>query len=805
MVIDATVAARWGQILIVPLVGALLGSVTMCCLSRRVMNSPAGDGEMAAIAKQIQDGAKAFLKKEYTYLAIFVSFMAIVIGVAQGASLGIDGLMTFDGDQVSTYLYGFGFTMPSFIIGALLSGLCGWLGMLIAVHANVRTCEAAKTGLNEALKVSFASGGVMGLSCTSLGLLGLVFLYGVIGGEHASETLYLAGFGFGASAIALFARVGGGIYTKAADVGADLVGKVEQGIPEDDPRNPATIADNVGDNVGDVAGMGADLFESFVGSIIASMQLAPEAQKFFVGAVLERNAMALPFWIAGFGIVCSIIGIFLVRTKEGIPKEELQESLLGSIRRGIMVASALSLVTSLVSCGILLGWGAPAMRIWGCVAIGLVAGVTIGTATEYATSFSYFPTQSIARKSLTGPATVVIQGLGVGMLSTVPPVLVVFASILGTFALSGVYGIAIAAVGMLSTLGVTLATDAFGPVADNAGGIAEMAELDEEVRERTDGLDALGNTTAATGKGFAIGSAALSALALLIAFKNTALSSTTPIDIAEVEVLCGLLFGAMLPFVFAALTMLAVGRSATAIIVEVRRQFAGDNGAKIMAREMKPDAEKCVTIATQAALVEMVIPGVITVVSPLFLGFLLGPKGLAGVLVGALVSGFMLAVSMANAGGAWDNAKKWVEAEGLGKKEAGLAKGSRFHEATIIGDTIGDPFKDTSGPSLNVLIKLMSLISLVFAPVFKHPSLQNYGLWYVALIIGVALILFIVTFLYLTRNTNTMDFDAVIAEQKQKAGVELSQVDHDTTEPARENVGSDDEGDSEVAPLTGSS
>merc|ERR1719436_43071 len=546
--------------------------------------------------------------------------------------------------------------------------------MYIAVTANYRTTYAAEdkaNGLNNALKVAFASGAAMGFAVVCSGILGLVILWAGFGGYTAEDTRYLAGFGFGASAIALFARVGGGIYTKAADVGADLVGKVEAGLPEDDPRNPATIADNVGDNVGDVAGMGADLFESFVGSIIASIQLAEgQAAEFgdCVGAPNKndvRALIAIPFWIAGFGMICANLGIFFVRFgKDGGDEHELQEKLLGVIFRATLATGVLAAGLALLACHVLLNvkddicW-----KVFGCNVIGLVAGFIIGQWTEYVTSFSFKPTKTIAKKSKFGPAGVIIQGLGIGMLSTVVPVVILVITILACEELAGTYGVGIAAVGMLSTLGITLATDAFGPVADNAGGIAEMAELPHEVRDRT---DALGNTTAATGKGFAIGSAVLTSLALLTAYKTD--TGLVQIDVTKSAVLASAILGACLPYIFAALTMMAVGRAATMMIGEVRDQFEKYN---LLAKKAgpigKPDYKRCVDISTQASLWEMIIPGTLAVCAPLICGFFLGAEALGGMLVGGITSGFMLAVYMANAGGAWDNAKKFIEAGGLGE------------------------------------------------------------------------------------------------------------------------------------------
>jgi len=701
----------------------------------RVLLSDKGEGKMVDIANAIKIGAKAFLQKEYTYVAFFVFVMFIFIGS-----------VTDDWKK----------TGVCFLIGATLSALCGYCGMLIAVEANVRTAHGAKKGLDDALKVAFGSGGVMGLSVVCMGSLGLVIVLSIWYGNDPASTRYLAGFGFGASSIALFARVGGGIYTKAADVGADLIGKVQSNIPEDDPRNPAVIADNVGDNVGDVAGMGADLFESYVGCLIACIQLAQEGTIHFyklehysdlTTTSLDRNHfIALPFWVSGFGILSSIIGILSVRTNKKPDAHEIQDVLLTTIRRGIFIACVISWFLSLITCGVLFGFTTRVCwRLLGAITIGLVAGQLIGYFTEYTTSFSYKPTRSIAKKSRMGAAGVVIQGLSIGMLSTAAPVLVVFVSILGCTFLCGVYGIAIAAVGMLSTLGVTLATDAFGPVADNAGGIAEMAGLDEYVRERTDALDALGNTTAATGKGFAVGSAVLTAVALLSAYKQE--TGITTIDISHDQILASAIFGACLPYIFSSLVMLAVGRAASLMIEEVRRQFNTYNLLDPEHATGEPDYQQCVAISTTASIIEMLIPSVLAVLSPLFIGYLLNAQSLGGLLAGATISGFLLAVFMSNTGGAWDNAKKYIEAKHLGENKG---KGSEYHKAAVVGDTVGDPLKDTSGPSLNILIKMMSLISLVFAPSFSHKAFHK---WYIAFVIFIIFVLFAASLLYWMHKT----------------------------------------------------
>ncbi len=654
---------------------------------RRVLAEDQGNQTMREISAAIQIGASAFLRREYTYLAGFV----VVVTVVLAAFLNWQ-------------------TAFCFLVGAVISAATGYLGMYVAVRANVRTAAAAARSLNDGLRVAFSSGSVMGMAVVGFGLFGLSLMYLLFSGDP-NDVSYIAGFGFGASSIALFARVGGGIYTKAADVGADLVGKVEAGIPEDDARNPAVIADNVGDNVGDVAGMGADLFESYVGSIIAATTLgivlvAPKADPLaYVG---------LPFLVAAGGIIASLIGTFLVRTKENATQEEL----LGALRRSVWGASAIVIVLSALVT-VLAG---VSFNYFLAILTGLVAGNVIAWFTEYYTSYTKKPTLSIVDAAETGPATIIIQGMSVGMLSTAAPVLTVAIAILlalwfgikaepqmGADAITaGLYAVALAGVGMLSTLGVTLATDAYGPVADNAGGIAEMSHLPPEVRHRTDALDSLGNTTAATGKGFAIGSAVLTALALVAAYMQAA--GMDSLDMLAPTVLPGLLIGAMLPFLFSALTMTAVGKAAKEIVLEVRRQFAEIPG--IMEGTGKPDYARCVDISTRSALREMVLPGVLAILSPLAVGFILGKEALGGMLIGATAAGFLLAVMMANAGGAWDNAKKYIETGVMG------GKGSASHKAAVVGDTVGDPFKDTSGPSLNILIKLMSIVALVFASAF---------------------------------------------------------------------------------------
>ncbi len=660
------------------LVVALAGIVFVIIQLARLLRQDAGNKVMQEIAAAIQEGAAAFLNREYTFLAGFVGVVAVVIAV------WLDWQTAF-----------------SFVLGGFVSAAAGYLGMYTAVRANVRTAAAASKSLNDGLRVAFSSGSIMGMSVVSFSLIGMSILYFLFDVANNPEAMnYITGFGFGASSIALFARVGGGIYTKAADVGADLVGKVEKGIPEDDPRNPAVIADNVGDNVGDVAGMGADLFESYSGSIIAASVLGLN--------VAGGAGVVLPFLVAAVGIIASLIGTFLVSTKEGAT----QEDLLFTLRRAIYASSGLVLLfTAVIIMLTGVGW-----NFFMVVVIGLVAGNGIGYFTEYYTSYTEKPTQGIAKAAETGSATLIIQGLSVGMVSTVAPVLIVAAAIILALGLggpeAGLYAVALAGVGMLSTLGVTLATDAYGPVADNAGGIAEMSHLPPDVRERTDALDSLGNTTAATGKGFAIGSAVLTALALLGAYVQAAGLRPEDLSLLDSEMIPGILIGAMLPYLFAALTMTAVGKAAFEIVMEVRRQFKEIPG--LMEGTGKPDYKQCVDISTKSALREMVLPGALAVVVPLLVGFVLGKEAVAGMLIGSIASGFMLAVMMANAGGAWDNAKKWIETGVMG------GKGSDSHKAAVVGDTVGDPFKDTSGPSLNILIKLMSIVSLVFASAFGN-------------------------------------------------------------------------------------
>ena len=648
-----------------------------------VLRADPGNQRMRAIGDSIREGAGTFLRREYLVLTPFV------IIVAAGLWVLIDWWTLNDSDGGGWGIFTLvPKTAIAYLAGTICSATAGFIGMSVAVRANVRTAAAAMHGLNPALRIAFSSGSVMGITVVGIGLLGVTILYVIF-----QDVTVIAGFGMGASSIALFARVGGGIFTKAADVGSDLVGKIEAGIPEDDPRNPGVIADNVGDNVGDVAGMGADLFESYVSSIIAAMALAAAAS-------WKADAAVLPLMLAGAGIVAAILGTFMVRSSEQADFGQL----LWALRRGIYASAILLVVFALV---IVLSLDMEITWFWAIVT-GLAAGLIIGTSTEYYTSYEYKPTQQVAETSQTGAATVMISGIATGMISTVIPLMAVGLTIIIAFELASFYGVALAGVGLLSTLGITLATDAYGPVADNAGGIAEQAQLDPEVRERTDALDALGNTTAATGKGFAIGSAALTSLALLAAFAIAA--EITEINLLDHTIIVGVLFGAMLPFLFSAFTMKAVGRAAMSIVNEVRRQFREIPG--LMEGTADPDYTECEDIATKGALKEMIVPGLMAVAAPLATGFVLGVEALGGMLIGAVGSGFMLAIMMATAGGAWDNAKKYVELGHYG------GKGSDAHKAAVEGDVVGDPFKDTSGPSLNILLKLMAIVSLVFAPVF---------------------------------------------------------------------------------------
>jgi H(+)-translocating pyrophosphatase len=743
------------------------------------------------LSLQVKSGAIAFLKTEYTYLCVFVVALALTL-------FGL-----FYATDSTTVAFAISL---SFVFGASLSAGAGWWGMMVATDGNAKTTAAAagnkKTGkkgsLNDGLSVAFATGAVMGFAVVGLGLTGVTICYIVLssqlpGGFAAAKTMQcLAGFGFGASSIALFARVAGGIYTKAADVGADLVGKVEAGIDEDDPHNPAVIADNVGDNVGDVAGMGADLFESYVGSLIAAATLAV-SQSQLEGSVISgqaSEAIALAFLLPAIGIIASIVGFFFVSTKEeGKGWDVSLGALMFALEKGMYVAGGLFTALAYVGTVSMLGMS---INIWYCVVIGLLAGVIIGKFTEYFTSFDFGPVISIKDRGTTGPATVVIQGLGVGMISCVPPTIVLGVAIVGTATLGGSYGVAISAVGMLSTLGITLATDAYGPVADNAGGLAEMAFLGKEVRAITDSLDALGNTTAATGKGFAIGSAVLTALSLLSAFKDAIQIDglQRSFDVGEPIVLAGVLFGAMLPYLFAALTMISVGKAAAEIITEVREQFKSHKNAygftlgqcirlytemyekhgegnwkAPVEKEVMPDSDKCVLISTRSSVREMIAPGTYAVLAPLIGGFLVGPRFLMGLLAGAIASGCMLAIMMANAGGAWDNSKKLCEKLGL-KKSANPAD-RELQKACVVGDTVGDPFKDTSGPALNILIKLMSMVSLTVAPLLKNygsaPDNQGdfehwqYGLAPLGIFIAITLVLS-------SKAVNILTWDDPLAE-----------------------------------------
>ena len=669
--------------ILIAVICGVLGLGVAAFMASYVLKQDQGSERIREISAAIKEGALAFLGREYKILAIFVVVVTIILGVIP--NLGW-------------------FVSLAFVFGAVCSGLAGYIGMSIATRANSRTAAAAQKSLNQGLRVSFRGGAVMGMCVVGIGILGLSILYFAFR-TNPNFLFIIPGYGFGASSVAIFARVGGGIYTKAADTGADIVGKVEKGIPEDDPRNAAVIADLVGDNVGDVAGMGADLFESYVDSIIATMTLGTIAVfSTTAGKALvpdEATAWFLPMIVAAGGIIASIIGIFLVRVGEKVK----MEALLNALRRGTFSASILTAIFAFLGVYFLKA----DIGIFWAILAGLIAGILIGESTNFFTSYAYKPTLNIAEASQTGGGTLITRGFANGLMSTIPPIVLVVVAIMLAHHFADIYGIAIAGVGMLSTLGIQDASDAYGPVADNAGGIVEMSDLPPEVRQRTDALDSLGNTTAATGKGFAIGAAGLTALALLLAYTQAAGIKLADISLLDPRVISGIFLGAMIPAVFCAMTLNAVGKTSFSIINEVRRQFREIKG--LMEGTGKPEYSKCVAICTTSAIKQMIAPGLITIVSPIIVGLILGPLALAGFLVGAIACGFILAVTFANAGGSWDNAKKWIETGAFG------GKGSDAHKAAVIGDTVGDPMKDTSGPSLNIMIKLMSIIALVLAPV----------------------------------------------------------------------------------------
>lgn len=684
-------------------VGALVSLFFALFLAFRIKSYSTGTELMTKLSNAIKKSAQVYLKRQYSGVAVFFAVMFVILFALSRFQL-VNAFVPF-----------------AFVTGGFFSGLSGFIGMSIATSSNARTAYAASESLNKGLRVAFSAGGVMGFTVVGLGLLDMSLWYFLLtyafNLDVVGVTSAMLTFGMGASSMALFARVGGGIFTKAADVGADLVGKVEVGIPEDDPRNPAVIADNVGDNVGDVAGMGADLYESYIGSIISASALA-------VAAGLGVRGVAIPMIMATIGIIASIIGTFFVKSGDKLE----QKSLLSALRKGVLISSILVIIAAFILVWFVLG--REHIGIFFAIVSGLFAGILIGQFTEYNTSDSYIHTQRVADAATTGPATVIISGISLGMKSTFVPILIIGMSVLISFYVAGgvasfnlgLFGVGLSAVGMLSTLGITLATDAYGPVADNAGGIAEMSRMDPEVRRRTDALDSLGNTTAATGKGFAIGSAALTSLALLASFMHSVQlinpEYTVTLNIMNPATLTGLFIGGALPFLFSSMTMSAVGRAAQSVVVEVRRQFKEIPG--LLDYKAEPDYERCVDICTKSAQKEMLFPALITIVFPLVTGILLGPYAVAALLAGATVSGFVLAIMMSNAGGTWDNAKKYIESGNY------LGKGSEAHKAAIVGDTVGDPFKDTAGPSINILIKLLSMVAIVFAGVFSHGSLLSF-------------------------------------------------------------------------------